>query len=381
MRESSIIKLVIGTLLAILTAWSLYWFFTNFERASREQVTGYSKEALRNPLLAAHRFLTHFGADARSIASSELWRATPQPGDVVLFNHFSYPRAKERQQQLRDWLEAGGHLIIDAGALPDEDEGGADELFAELGVRVAHSDSALGDSREQPVEISFADFEDNVSVAMATERYLLDSEERAIAGAPLGDGYGLLQYEVGDGYVTVLADNRFLENRQIGTGEHALALALLVGIDHDERIWLVHDVMMPSLVVLAWQHAPQAIIAMLAAASLWLWSLGTRLGPQLPPLQAARRDIGEHLSASAQYLWGLNRCQALLHTNRQHLEQAWLAKHYLLRSMSLHERCEWIAGRSGLDAATVERALYGEQGAEGDFIEISSYLQRLRSAL
>lgn len=381
MREATIVRLIIGALLVALIASGLYWFFTNFERASRETVSGYSQEAQRNPLLAAQRFLAYFGANARSVSFSELWRASPQPGDVVLFHRFAYPRAAARQQQLRDWLEAGGHLIIDADALPDEEETGGDDLFTELGVQLIHDDFEPEEENKAQVAIKFAGHEEPVSVTMYAHRYLIDSEELAVAGAPLGEGYGLLQYEVGDGYVTVLADNAFLGNRQIGEGEHALALALLVGVDHDERIWLVHDVNMPSLTTLAWQHAPQAVIAVLVAALLWLWGLGTRLGPQLPPLQAPRRNIGEHLSASAQYLWGLDRCTALLLANRQQIEQAWLTKHYLLRAMSPHERCEWIAARSGLNAAIVERTLYGEHGAEGDFIEISSYLQLLRAAL
>ncbi len=381
MREATIVRGIVGGVVAALVAWGLYWFFTNYERATRETVTSYSKEALRNPLLAAERFLNRFGANAQSVSFTELWRTQPQPGDVALFHRFSYPRAPERQQQLRNWLEGGGHLIIDAGAVPDEEDESADELFAELGVRVAHGDFALDDQEQQQVEIAFADFSGKVSVAMGKGTYLLDSEELAIAGTPLGDGYGLLQYEVGDGYVTVLADNAFLENRQIGTGEHALALALLVGLEHDERIWLVHDVAMPSLLTLAWQHAPQALSATLIAALLWLWSLGKRLGPQLPPAQAPRRDIGEHLAASAHYLWGLNRGTALLHANRQRVEQAWLNKHYLLRAMPLQERCAWIAARSGLNPGAVERALYGAPGAEAEFIEISSYLQQLRAAL
>ncbi|HEY0721411.1 MAG TPA: DUF4350 domain-containing protein [Gammaproteobacteria bacterium] len=381
MREATIVRLIVTGVLAILTAWTLYWFYTHFERASRETISGYSQEAQRNPLLAAERFLTRLGADTKSISVSELWRTPPQPGDVVLFHRFSYPRVPERQRQLHDWLAAGGHLIIDAAAVPDEEDKAGNELFAELGVKAVERDFEPDAAREQTLEIAFADFEDRVSVAMNSDRYLLDTEELATAGVPLGDGYGLLQYEVGDGYVTVLADNAFLENRQIGTGEHALALALLVGIEHEGRIWLVHDVAMPSLLALAWQHTSQALIAAMAAALLWLWSLGKRLGPQLPPAQAPRRDIGEHLTASAQYLWGLDHCMALLQQNRQRIEQAWLTKHYLLRTLPLHERSAWIAARSGLSASAVERALYDEHSAEGDFIEISSYLQLLRTAL
>jgi hypothetical protein len=181
--------------------------------------------------------------------------------------------------------------------------------------------------------------------------------------------------------VTVLADNSFFFNQQIGAEDHALALALLVGANNDDKVWLVHDVSMPSLPELAWQNAPQALIAVAAATLLWLWSMGKRLGPQLPPAQTPRRDIGEHLAATAHYLWRLDRGTALLQANRARIEQAWLNKHYMLRTMSQQERCEWIAARSGLTPAIVERALYGAHSAESDFIELSSYLQILRASL
>jgi hypothetical protein len=109
--------------------------------------------------------------------------------------------------------------------------------------------------------------------------------------------------------------------------------------------------------------------------------MGKRLGPQLPPAQTPRRDIGEHLAATAHYLWRLDRGTALLQANRARIEQAWLNKHYMLRTMSQQERCEWIAARSGLTPAIVERALYGAHSAESDFIELSSYLQILRASL
>lgn len=387
MRESSIVKLLVGGALTILTALSVVWFLNNFEQATREITTGYSPAAINNPLLAAERFLTRLGVKARSVSVSELWSTRPQPGDDVVFYRFTLPHSQTRQEEVRKWVEAGGHLIIDADVLPstedDAKEIGSDFISA-LGAKVAYPDyEEEGEEyeEEQQVTIQFEDVDEPVTITMPTYRYLVDSKDQAVAGARLGKGYGLLQYAMGDGYVTILSDNSFLFNHQIGDEEHALALALLVGVNHDDTVWLVHDVTMPSLLELAWEHAPQALIALLAALVLWLWSLGKRLGPQLPPAHTARRDIGEHLAATAHYLWRLDRGQALLQANRARIEQAWLTKHYLLRAMSQQERCEWIAARTGLSPAVVERALYTGQGAESDFIEMSSYLQILRAAL
>jgi len=383
MRESTIIRLIVGGVLLILVVWATFWFHNNFERATREITTGYSEEARNNPLLAAERFLTQLGIKSGSISASDLWHTMPQSRGVIIFSSYMQPRSKARQEQLRKWIESGGHLIIDADALQDADDKKEikGDFLSELGARVSYPDDEDDDVNEQHIAIHFEGNKTPVHVTMSTYRHLVDSKGKAVAGVKLGKGYGLLQYELGDGYITVLSDNSFLFNREIGKEDNALALALLVGIHNENKVWLVHDVSMPSLPELAWRYAPYAVSAVVIASLLWLWSLGTRLGPLLPPAQTPRRDIGEHLAATAHYLWRLDRGNALLHANRQRIEQAWLNKHYMLRAMPLQERCEWIAARAGLSATVVERALYAQHNTESDFIEQSCYLQILRAAL
>lgn len=384
MNERRLVRLLVGGVLSIGALLAVIWFDNNFELAEREVVTGYSQEARRNPFLAAERFLRRIGRDSASISSVNLWRNPPAGDDVLVVYRYVPPASAERQQILREWIEAGGHLVVGADSAlrvgKDKDRR-IPGLLAELGVRVHEDNPGLMPTlaTQQRIEIEFAETEQPVGVMMSTQRYLEDGDDQASAGVVLGEGYGLLQYEVGEGLVTVLADNTFLTNRRIGDEDHALAL--LVGMEPEGKVWLVHDVMMPSLLELIWQHASHAMVAMLALVLLWLWKLGAHLGPLLPPLQASRRDISEHLAASANYLWRLDRAQALFRHNRQRIEQAWLGKHYVLRATPPAERCQWIAARSGLTPQAVERALYADYAAESDFIELSSYLQVLHAAL
>lgn len=380
------VRLLVGGVLSIGAVLALIWFFNNFELAEREVVGGYSQEARRNPFLAAERFLQRIGRDAASVSSTDLWRNLPGSKDVLVVYRYVPPAGAERQQLLRAWIEAGGHLIVGADStlrIGKEADRKIPGLLAELGVRVIEREQGfLPDIPLQArIEIEFAEVETPVGVTMSTQRYLEDTEDQASAGVSLDEGYGLLQYTLGEGLVTVLADNTFLTNRRIGDEDHALALALLVGTEPSGKVWLVHDVVMPSLLDLAWQHASHMLVALFAAVLLWLWKMGARLGPLLPPAQAPRRDISEHLTASANYLWRLDRTQTLFRHNRQRIEQAWLGKHYVLRAMEPAERCHWIAARSGLTPHAVERALYADYAAESDFIELSSYLQVLRTTL
>lgn len=385
MNEQRITRLVVGGVLAIVSLLAVIWFFNNFELAEREISSGYSQEARRNPLLAAERFLTRLGRRAASVSSTDLWRALPATDDVLVIYRFSPPAGEARQQALWDWIEAGGHLIVEADETLFEDKKGKapNTFLAELGVRLHRSevDSLDDDADEALSKIEFADYPEPVSVYFAPYRYMTDAEESASAAVACGEGYCLLQYDVGEGRVTVLSDNDFLSNHSIGEHEHALAFALLTDNGGVGQVWLVHDVVMPSLLTLIWRHGAYAVSAALVLLLLWMWSLSARLGPLLPPLASPRRDIGEHLAASATFLWRQDGGQQLFRSNQQRIEQAWVGKHYVLRGMDRAARCQWIAARSGLSARAVELALYGEYAADRDFIEMSSYLQVLATTL
>ncbi len=406
MNEGRILRILLAGVLAIVSVWATFWFLQNFERTTREVSSGYSKEARRNPFLAAERFLQRIGGRVESIGSNDLWRDLPSSDDTIVVYHYMPPAGEARRQALKAWVEAGGHLIVradDSLLVGDDEENNSGNkrrnnrqrskhrkptgFLAELGVRVRRRSFSFdeefdtGDRKESTSAIKFADYKDPVQVHFSPYRYLEDMDDGAKAAVPCYDGFCLLQYEVGQGLVTVLSDNNFLTNRYIGEHEHALALALLTNAPQGGKVWLVHDVMMPSLPELMWRYGPQAIVALLLALALWLWKLGARLGPALPPLGRPRRDIGEHLEASANYLWRIDGGQHLFRANQQRIEQAWVGKHYLLRPMSRAQRCEWIAARAGLAPGAVERALYGEYMSDRDFIELSSYLQILGTTL
>lgn len=375
MAEPRIVRLLVGGALAIAAAWAAAWLAANFELATREAHSGYTVAARRNPLLAAERFLRAVGVEAASVSGSTLWRQPPAAGDVLVV--YRSP-ARSGDRRLREWVEAGGHLII--GAVSNG-ERTLPRLLDELGVQVRDAQRSPDRPPVLALPFSFSGLDLPAMVLLSSGHYLEDTSGRATdqLGQPTDSGH-LLRYALGRGQVTVLNDNRFLANDLIGKLDHALVLALLVG-SAPGKVWLVHDVQMPSLAALAWQYAPHALAALLVTALLWLWSLGARLGPLLPPAVAPRRDIGEHLAASADYLWRLDRAQGLFEANRRRIEQGWLARHFMLRHLTQEERCAWIAARSGLSARAVRRALYDDYAGEGDFIELSSFLQVLRANL
>lgn len=365
------------------TIWGGYWFRHHFERATRTVRSGYSEAALRNPFLAAERLVDKIGDHATSVTGTSLWRSLPPADGVLVVYRFWEVSDIRRQQALRHWIEAGGRLIVAADDSLLARHGTRPKGFlAQLGVRLKLAGDDAKQKRPDTAAIKFSEYPQRpLQIHFSPYRYLEDSSGKATAAAPWGNGYCLLQYRLGDGLVTVLSDNDFLTNRQIGKHDHALALALLTGLPRHAQVWFVHDVEMPSLPALIWQHAAMAVIAAAVALLLWLWHMSGRLGPLLPPQQRPRRDLGEHLEASANFLWRLDNAQQLFRANQLRLEQSWLNKHYLLRAMTREQRCAWIAARAGLSRRAVERALHGEYLVERDFVELSSYLQILDMTL
>ena len=364
------------------TIWGGYWFRHHFEWATRAVRSGYTETALRDPFLAAERFVDKMGDHASSVAGTRLRRSLPPADGVLVVYRFWEISDARRQQALRHWIEAGGRLIVAADdSLLGQQGTRAKGFLAQLGVHLKLAGADSKRKRPDTAAIKFAEYPRPLQIHFSPYRYLEETGRKATAAVPWGDGYCLLQYRLGDGLVTVLSDNDFLTNRQIGKYDHALALALLTGLPQHAPVWFVHDVEMPALPAVIWQYAATVVTAGAVALLLWLWHMGGRLGPLLPPQQRPRRDLGEHLEASANFLWRLDSAQQLFRANQLRLEQSWLNKHYLLRAMTREQRCVWIAARAGLSQRAVERALYGEYRVERDFVELSGYLQILDMTL
>lgn len=380
--RKGLVWLLIAVVLAVGAAGGVYWFNNNFVLASRTVRGGYGEAALRDPFLAAERLIRRLGGQSGSISGTGLWRKLPPPDGVLVIDRFGNVLDPRRQQAFRNWVTAGGRLVVVANS----------SLLVRRGVRPKGFLAALGvrlklaryDSKHKPPEtvaMHFADYPQAVHVHLSPFRYLEDRSGKATAAVRWEKGYGLLQYRLGKGVVTVLSDIGFITNRQIGRHDHALALALLLDLPRHPHVWFVRDVKMPSLATLIWQRAPAAVVAAAVLIFLWLWSLGGRLGPLLPSAQRPRRDLGEHLEAGANYLWRLDKAQRLFSAHQRRLEQQWLHKHYALRAMTREQRCAWIADRTGLAPGVVDGALYGEYRGEREFVELTRHLQVLEMAL
>jgi hypothetical protein len=148
-----------------------------------------------------------------------------------------------------------------------------------------------------------------------------------------------------------------------------------------ERVWLLYSAQMPSLLQLLWRWGPYLVISVGLFIALLIWRMGRRSGPLILRGQQQRRDLLEHLQASAEFNWRIDPSAGLLRQARKQVERRWLASHPQLQRLDEAARCHWLAEHTGMTPEAIDLALYRSQKEPGQLVKTSANLQRLLAAL
>lgn len=372
-------RLVVAGLALVLIALFAAWFLRNFERRNFEVEAGWSAAARRNPFLAAEHYLRRLGHEVESVAGRGPLRDLPPPTDTLVVNDLG-PLNEGRRRALEGWVAAGGELVVVALEASKGDGPRPDDFLAGLGVRLreADGDAKGGAEGRVTVAVEIAGESRPLAVSAPAGLYLEDANGRAEAAASAEDGaLRLLRVPLGEGHVTVSADNRFLTNAGIGEHDHAALVAFLASQAGGDKVWLLYDSGVPGLADTLWRAAPQAVASGALLALAFVWHLGRRLGPLEAVPTRGRRDLLEHLDAGAEFLWREGRASHLSAAARGRVERAWLRRHPPLGTLGPGERAHWIGARLGLPAADVWRALYALPKDGEALVADAALLQRI----
>ncbi|GAB1259256.1 DUF4350 domain-containing protein [Aurantivibrio plasticivorans] len=146
-------RLIVG-LLVIVVLWLCYFIWTRLEPYEEWVPLGWSQEALRNPYLAAERFVKKYADNV--IGSSELSVLDELTDNGTLIIRENNAVLNERRaQQLIEWMEQGGHLVVAAPFL-DEDE--SDVLLSYFDVTKNEVEEELPLSSAQYSNVEQVDF-------------------------------------------------------------------------------------------------------------------------------------------------------------------------------------------------------------------------------
>ncbi|WP_299201422.1 DUF4350 domain-containing protein [uncultured Amphritea sp.] len=395
LKANRVLLWLLAGLILIGGVWYTQWFYKNFEKVTEEQRVDISPAALRNPFLAAERFLTALEYETESFRARDLVAVLPPTSDALLVRRMPSEMSDQQIETLDQWVEAGGVLILAPEYFYEEDE--TNNPFLDyLGVQMlapesvdeepADSDSAqdvtgntAGSSAYLPVKLSLAGEAEPVTVSFRRGRILRDSGEWASEKYGSEQGANYLKLAFGQGRVLVLSDLDLFTNERINEDDNAFLLSYLVA--GSRKVWLQYSIDAVPLPQLLWQKIPFVVCALIVLLLLMGWRLFLYTGPRLTLQNLQRRNLLEHIDATASYAWRIDRGYSLFENNRKALEQSWRKRHPALNSMDNSQRAAWIGEKTGMVASAVERSLYHTIAKDQDFIKATLVLQQLASSL
>ena len=424
-------KVLVPVILLVAVPLGIFWFLQNFEKKPIEVHRGISPAALKNPLLAAKRYLQATGKEAVSREDLDFFKVLPSPEDAIVIRHLTRGLSKTTNDRIMNWVEAGGQLLI-PGSLSGNSPG-QDDLLARLGVQLqktgedsdcgcpneadtpeqnqnAHGNDPQTDSIEEvlpalpsdsiitlqfdtfPVRLRYNDYsllEDQGKKA----DFRINGSHQLIypddSGTAQPDGESavkeeadwLLEYTIGKGKITILSDMSVFFNDSIGDYDHAFLLSWL--LRERPRVWLLYAANARPLPAILWNRLPLFWISLLVLLILVIWRMQQQSGTLLCPDRQAQRNLLAHLDGSGQYGWRLDSSAAMIEDNRRALLAAW-TKRKLGRNPAGDSRgfdLVALADRTGITVEELDAAMTLKVNSEQDLIRTSRAMQRVQTRL
>ena len=301
----------------LLAGVAVMWFLRSYQRVCEQATLPAYGEPSFNPLFALRETLRRDGVDAETRRTLDLPAMHLQPRDTVLLLDDPRQLAPGQVEQLVDWVEYGGHLLL---RMPKADDtlDGEQTLFDRFGIV---PDEAA--PRCQPWRVQG---QEEHQEFCAGNRFTLGEDARAERrwGDATDDTLAYARLRYGSGRVDVLADMDFLRNGQDekDTGlrdlpHRDLARLVLAPNYGKGRMHLVYAAEAPSLWRTVLQRGWAIWLPLLLALLAWLWMRAQRFGPLLPSPRQERRSLLEHVRASGEHLHRYGKSPLLYDAVRQ----------------------------------------------------------------
>jgi hypothetical protein len=304
--------LLIGGLSLLLLAGLGYWFDQHWLLEPTYVLTDSQDAARRNELYAAAHLLAQLGVKAYSVRDLSELPETLDASAGVLLSTPSYAITPTRTQALLAWVANGGYLIVTVYQAYEPGRGG-DPLLDSLGVQVR--EAATG--QQKPLVAKYGKTAPALQVQFQGNYFLKDIKGKASGRVDDGQSSRLLQFQWGQGRVTVLSELGLFDNDRLADHDHADLLWVLLQGRHE--VWLQYLPRVPSLVQLLWQYAWMPLAGLLITLLGAVWAGSYRLGPILLTPLDGHRSLLEHVLASGRFLWRQGAQTLLLEAVRQRI--------------------------------------------------------------
>ncbi|MBC3347297.1 DUF4350 domain-containing protein [Pseudomonas sp. SWRI196] len=350
---------------------------------------GPSPEAQANPYLAAEHFLRQQGINVEHANNLDvLPNLEPHQRSLLLLGERTHMTPRE-VDQLMNWAQAGGRLLFVAEALWDNSTASSGDLLLDR-VRLrqflskdlkAPEPELIKDRYPKLTKLYLEDEEAPAYVGFDTDFHLEDPQNLAQAWANSALATHMMQLNHGLGSITVLTDAELWKNDHIDQYDNAW---LLWYLSADTNVTLLYDIDHDNLLALLLRYFPQALVALLALIALWLWRSAVRQGPLQQPASKARRQLEEHVQASAGFHLRHNGRQHLLHSLQQDVLRRARHLHPGFEQLAVAEQWQVLARLARQPTRAISQALSPrpqQRLSSAEFCRQVAHLQTLRNAL
>ncbi|MHC8301389.1 DUF4350 domain-containing protein [Pseudomonas sp. ZS1P83] len=381
--------LSVGAFIALLVGALTIYLYLKATPYQAEIDHGPSPEAQANPYLAAEHFLRKQGLTINHANDLDILPTLDPRQHTLLLLADRYNMTPRQIDQVMNWTRAGGRLLFVAQSLWDEKTGQSNDLLLD---RVQLHQSLSKDLKDPPPNNSDDPYpkltklylEDEGAPAYAsfdTAFHLEDPKNLAQAWANSGKATHMMQLNHGLGSITVVTDADLWKTPAIDQYDNAWLLWYLTA---DTSITLLFNTDHDSLLTLLLRNFPQALVALIALIGLALWHVGVRNGPLLEPAPKGRRQLQEHLRASADFMLRRNGQQHLLHALQQDILRRVRRRHPGFEQLNVAEQWLVLARLTGKPTRAISQDMSPrpkQRLSSAEFSRQVAHLQTLRNAL
>lgn len=382
------------------------YLLKNLERYEETVDQGPSPEARTNPWLAAESFLRSRSIEVKiADSTSKLPDASLGSQTLLLLDHRENMTPSQADQVLR-WARSGGHVLFVAEQLWDEKKGRSGDLLLDrlkIHQLLTKDLKAQDSSPVSPVspviplrtpapkapKLPWPDLtrlyleneEAPAYIGFDPRFHLEDPEDQAQSWANSAGATHMLQLIYGDGLITVVTDSNLWKSRSIGHYDNAWLLWYLT---QDSRVTMVIKTQHDNLFSLLLRHFPLLLLMLTLLIGAGLWRAGMRQGPVAAPVVGARRQLTEHLRASAEFLRQRSGQQTLLRTLQAEILRRARIRHPGFETLMVADQWQVLARLTRQPTSIISQALRprpAQRMSGSDFTRQVAHLQTIRNAL
>lgn len=396
---------LIGLLALLILGVAGVYLAKNLEHYEETIDKGPSVQAKANPYLAAENFLRQRGLTVKTADSlGNLPDPAQQPQTLLLFASRENMTPPEVDRVLR-WARSGGHLLFVAEQLWNAKTArSGDPLLDRLQIHQLLSRDLKEQDRvpfkpmiqlravEPPPEKTPTPWPELTRLYLENEMapaymsfdtsfHLEDPQDHAQAWANSAEATHMLQMVYGEGLITVVTDADLWKTRAIGKYDNAWLLWYLT---QDSNVTMLVNTAHDNLLSLLLRYFPLLLLSLALLVGLGLWRTAMRQGPLLPSPPIARRQLTEHLRASAELLRRNSGQQSLLRTLQLDVLRRARQRHPGFDTLPVTEQWQVLARLTRQPTSAISQALRPRPATRmsgADFTRQVAHLQLIRNAL